>query len=141
MCCPTNKVIKVCTAMHLRMLKYPIRFSTTTVLCTYSAGVRKRRCDETVKRLSATQYRTLRVTFLSKSVLMPYLEYIISRTENKQYLMSLGETTFIEPFSLREYGKRFSSNFLLIKSFVSKKILALQLHTTSTRTSGDLTIL
>ena len=46
--------------------------------------------------------------------------------------MSLGEATSIEPFSLREYGKRCSSNFLWMKYLVSKKRLALQLHTTST---------
>ena len=39
-------------------------------------------------------------------------KYIISTTEDGQYLMSLGATTSIEPFSLREYGRRCSSNFL-----------------------------
>ena len=38
---------KVCTVMHLRMLRYPIRLSTI-VSSTFRAGVRKRRCGETV---------------------------------------------------------------------------------------------
>ena len=39
-------------------------------------------------------------------------KYIISRIEDGQYITSLGATTSIEPFSLREYGRRCSSNFL-----------------------------
>ena len=42
-----QKSSKSCTVMHVRRLRYPIKFFTM-VLCSYRAGVLKRRCGETV---------------------------------------------------------------------------------------------
>ena len=54
-----QKYVQRCT---LRMLRYPIRLSTT-VLCTCHAGVRKRRGGETFYRLSPTVSPAYRVGF------------------------------------------------------------------------------
>ena len=56
---PNQQSHKVYTAMHLRMMQCLIRLSTT-VLCTYRAGVRKRCCGETVEA-SATILPVYRV--------------------------------------------------------------------------------
>ena len=87
------------------------RFSAT-VSPAYRIGLRERRSGENVyirpsspldSQMVGSCRKLLRVTFFVKCVLTPYRKYIISRTEDGQHLMSLGATTSIEPFSLREY--------------------------------------
>ena len=60
------------------------------------------------------------------------------RLKEGLYLTLHLRATYLEPFSLREYGKRCSLNFLLIKCFVSKKILISVVYYKYI-TSGELT--
>ena len=78
--------------------------------------------------------------FESKFGLTPYRKYIISRTEDMQYLTSYLRVTYLETFFLREYGMRCNSNFILIRLFVSKKILISVVYYKYT-TSDELTLL
>ena len=65
----------------------------------------------TVKRLGHVESYYVSPFCKVSSYVIPR-KYIISRTEYGQYLMSLEATTSIEPFFLREYGRKCSSNFL-----------------------------
>ena len=55
MCCPTNKVIKYCTAMHLRLLWYPTRLSLQYYVAIASAFWRDATCHRS--RVSSVLHR------------------------------------------------------------------------------------
>ena len=63
------------------------------------------------------------------------------RLEEGLCLTSHLRATYTKPFSLREYGKRCCSNFLLIKSSVNKKIWIISVVYDKYTTSSELTLL